>query len=107
MRERLETLLKDFAARRIQIFELHSKLEALIKAGVANELSREESKAVRNLFDWGLDMYDPNEQPRCGIVGKLRDLWDQVFNGTYRVSEDEIRRMCDHLFALLHKGREC
>lgn len=105
MRERLKTLLKDFDSGRIQIDDLYSDLENLLKAGLHNELSKEESKAVRNIFDWGLDMYDPNEQPRCGFAGRLRDLWDQAFHGTYRVSEDEIRRMCNRLMAILQKGR--
>jgi hypothetical protein len=36
-------------------------------------------------------MYDPQLQPRPGLVGRLRDKFDQAFRSEYRVSPEALR----------------
>jgi hypothetical protein len=101
MRQELIELLTRFEQRAITVEELRSRIYALFKGGVEKTLLPEEATKLNDFFAWYLDMFNPNQPPRPGISGRIKDRFAQFFRGEYRVSESSLRTKAEELRKVL------
>ena len=104
MRQELIELLVRFEQRAITAEELRSRIYAMFKGGIEKTLSRQEAAKLNNFFAWYLDMFNPEQQPRTGIFGRIKDRFAQIFRGEYRVGEASLRTKAAELHKVLLSG---
>ena len=90
-REALLALVRDFNAGDISADHLKKESVNLIKQKVYCSMSENEWQRFERLFRGWIDRYNAKYQPRNGVIGKLRDICDQVFHGNYYISLDRLR----------------
>jgi len=92
LRARFLRAVERFNAGELDIPGFWQEVEVLNREGFRRELKEgKEAGAVRQFIIWYLDMYDPMLQPRPGVLGRLRDKFDEVFRAEYRVSPEELK----------------
>lgn len=101
MRHEIIELLTLFEQRAITVEELRSRIYAMFKGGVEKTLSAEEAAKLNDFFAWYLDFFNPNQLPRAGIIGRIKDCWAEFFRGEYRVSESSLRTNAEELRKML------
>lgn len=102
-RESLLRILRDLLDGRISVEAMRHQIEPLLKQGLRDSLSKEESKLFYDFVAWYSDQYDPKKPPRSGLIGKTRDGWAQIFRGEYRVSEADIKSQAKEIIDLMNR----
>lgn len=104
MRLELIELLTRFEQRAITAEELRSRIYAMFKEGVEKTLSPKEAIKLNDFFAGYLDFFNPNQPPRTGISGRIKDRYAQFFRGEYRVSEASLRTKAEELRTVLQSA---
>ena len=102
-KQALLTLLDGFYKEKISIGHLQYRLEQLIKEGMRRTFSPKQQKEFDDFFAWYADMYDPKLQPYAGWLGGLKDWWDQVIHGNYRIPLSAVKERAQTLYDFLQR----
>ena len=100
-RKALIRILTDVLNGTISIESMSYQIEPLLKEGLDDCLSKQESRIFYNFIAWYSDQYDRKKQPRPGFLGRAKDLWAQTFRGEYRVSDEMVKAQAKKIVDLM------
>ena len=101
-RKTLHDILEQFCKGSMTADIMNYKIVALLKeGGISDALSAAERRTLNNFMAWYSDVYEEGKQPRPGFMGYMKDTWDQIIHGEYRVTLERVKEKAKELADML------